>query len=85
MLPVVGWCIYKHCGFWNSNRADRPVPGILGEILDIDDYFKIFVSYISLQERVWSSTDQADGTVPMDNKPTTGETVVPDPAPPKNE
>ena len=38
------------------------------------------------QERVWSSTDQPDGGVPMDNKPTTGETVVPDdPAPPKNE
>ena len=46
----------------------------------------LIACFPSFQERVWSSTDQPDGGVPMDNKPTTGETVVPDdPAPPKNE
>ena len=44
-----------------------------------------FINNFPLQDRVWSSTDQGDGTVPEDNKPTTGETVVPDAGPPKNE
>ena len=35
------------------------------------------------QEKVWTSTDQTDGAEPSDNKPTTGETVVPDAGPPK--
>ena len=33
----------------------------------------------SFKERVWTSTDQADGAIPGDgNNPTKGETVVPD-------
>ena len=33
MPPVAGQYIYKHCGFWNSNWAGSPIPGILGETL----------------------------------------------------
>ena len=31
-----------------------------------------------LQGKVWSSTDQPDGSVPNGETPTTGETVIPD-------
>lgn len=44
---------------------------------------KISSAAHAFKEKVWSSTDQPDGGEPTDNRPTTGETVVPDAGPPK--